>query len=301
MKPTPTLPVRDGLSPSYLWLQPGPWPDMLSFLAERFSAVPAATWQARMQNGEVRNQHGEALQAASPYRSGDCIFYYRELPGGEERIPVEAHILYRDEHLLVADKPHFLPVIPTGRFVQETLLVRLKKETGLQDLTPIHRLDRETAGVIVFSHNPASRGKYQSMFQQRTMFKVYEALAPLRADLSLPLVHRSRVEEIPEQFFKMYEAEGTPNSETHISLIEARGDLGLYRLEPVTGRRHQLRVHMAALGIPIQNDLFYPNAVPVGVADDFSKPLKLLARSLFFVDPLDGRERFFESARQLSW
>lgn len=299
MRPTPTLPVRDGLSPSYLWLQPGPWRDMLSFLVERFTAVDEAAWRERLLRGEVRNQHGDALLPESPYRSGDCIFYYRELPQGEERIPVEEKILHIDGHLLVADKPHFLPVIPTGRFVQETLLVRLKKATGLEDLVPIHRLDRETAGVIVFSHNPASRGKYQSMFQQRAMFKVYEAIAPLRPGLDLPLVRRSRIEEIPGQFFKMHEAPGEPNSETYVSLIEARGELGLYRLEPVTGRRHQLRVHMAALGMPIVNDLFYPDAVPVGVADDLDKPLKLLARSLFFMDPLDGSERFFESGRQL--
>jgi tRNA pseudouridine32 synthase/23S rRNA pseudouridine746 synthase len=272
---------------------------MLSFLVERFNAVSPEVWRQRLLRGEVRNQHGEELRPDTPYRSGDCIFYYRELPQGEPRIPVEEKILHIDDHLLVADKPHFLPVIPTGRFVQETLLVRLKKATGFDDLVPIHRLDRETAGVIVFSHNPDSRGKYQSMFQQRSMFKVYEAIAPLRADLELPRVHRSRVEEIPEQFFKMYEAPGEPNSETYISLIEARGALGLYRLEPVTGRRHQLRVHMAALGIPIVNDLFYPDAVPAGVADELDKPLKLLARSLFFMDPLDGRERHFQSGRTL--
>ncbi|WDZ94431.1 pseudouridine synthase [Herbaspirillum sp. WKF16] len=299
MRPTPTLPVRDGLSPSYLWLQPGAWRDMQSFLAERFTAVPPQAWRERLLRGEVRNQHGEALRPDSPYRAGDCIFYYRELPQGEARIPVEEKILHVDDHLVVADKPHFLPVIPTGRFVQETLLVRLKKATGFEDLAPIHRLDRETAGVIVFSRNPASRGKYQSMFQQRSMFKAYEAIAPLRADLALPRVHRSRVVEMPGQFFRMHEAPGEPNSETHLSLIEARGALGLYRLEPVTGRRHQLRVHMAALGIPIVNDLFYPDAVPAGVADRLDQPLKLLARSLFFIDPLDGSERFFESERQL--
>lgn len=299
MKPTPTLPVRDGLAPSYLWLQPGPWPDMLSFLVSHFTAVPPEQWRQRLLRGEVRNQHGQALLPESAYRAGDCIFYYRELPGGEARIPVEETILHTDEHLLVVDKPHFLPVIPTGRFVNETLLVRLKKRTGLEHLAPIHRLDRETAGVIVFSHNPATRGTYQTLFQQRAMFKVYQAIAPLRADLPLPAVRRSRIEEIPGQFFKMHEAPGAPNSETWISLIEPRDDLGLYQLQPVTGRRHQLRVHMAAIGRPIQNDLFYPDAVPVGVADDLARPLKLLARSLFFLDPLDGRERYFQSQRQL--
>jgi tRNA pseudouridine32 synthase/23S rRNA pseudouridine746 synthase len=298
MKPTPPLPLKEGLAPSYLWLQHGPWPDMISFLRERFSAIPEATWRERMARSEVRNQRGEALLPDTPYCGGDCIFYYRDLDGRETPIPVEEKILHIDDHLVVADKPHFLPVIPTGRFVQQTLLVRLKKATGFEHLTPIHRLDRETAGVIVFSHQPATRGKYQTMFQQRSMHKVYEAIAPLRVDLPLPLVYRSRVVE-DEKFFRMREIEGEPNSETAISLIEAREALGLYKLQPVTGRRHQLRVHMAALGMPLVNDLFYPNAVPAGVADDLDKPLKLLARSLSFIDPLDGSERHFESERSL--
>ncbi|EJN06919.1 pseudouridine synthase [Herbaspirillum sp. YR522] len=299
MKPIPTLPDRDGLAPSYFWLQPGPWTCMLDFLCQRYDAVSAEAWRSRMQRGEVRNQHGECLQPDSPYRVGDCIFYYRELAQPEAVIPVQEHILHLDEHVLVADKPHFLPVIPTGRFVQQTLLVRLKKTTGLKHLVPIHRLDRETAGVIVFSHRPETRGKYQSMFQQRTMQKVYEAIAPLRPGLALPLLHRSRMEEIPGQFFRMHEVDGEPNAETRISLIEPRGQWGLYRLEPVTGRRHQLRVHMAGLGMPIVNDLFYPQPVPVGVADDLDRPLKLLARSLSFIDPLDQSPRHFESRRAL--
>ena len=294
---SPSLPDAS-LRASTLHLPAGPWSTVLDCLCARFPAIDRDTWLARMQRGRVLDAEGRALGPQAAYREGLRVHYFRELPV-EAPIPFEARILYRDEHLLVADKPHFLPVIPTGRFVQETLLVRLKKATGLQDLVPIHRLDRETAGVIVFSHQPASRGKYQSMFQQRSMFKVYEAIAPLRPDLALPRVHRSRVEEIPEQFFKMHEAEGTPNSETHISLLEQRGELGLYQLEPVTGRRHQLRVHMASLGIPILNDLFYPHAVPAGVADDLDKPLKLLARSLFFIDPLDGSERHFVSQRSL--
>jgi tRNA pseudouridine32 synthase/23S rRNA pseudouridine746 synthase len=299
MKPIPTLPLRDGLAPSYFWLQPGKWSCMLDFLCQHFSAIPAEVWRSRMQRGEVRNQRGESLQPDSPYRVGDCIFYYRELAQPEPVMPVQEHILHVDEHLLVADKPHFLPVIPGGRFVQETLLVRLKKTTGLEHLVPIHRLDRETAGVIVFSHRPDTRGKYQSMFQQRTMQKVYEAIAPLQPGLTLPLVHRSRVEEIPGQFFRMHEVDGEPNAESRISLIEARGELGLYRLQPVTGRRHQLRVHMAGLGMPIVNDLFYPQPVPVGVADDLDRPLKLLARSLSFIDPLDQSPRQFDSLRVL--
>ncbi|AKZ63933.1 pseudouridine synthase [Herbaspirillum hiltneri N3] len=300
MKPTAPLPLKDGVAPSYLWLQEAAdlWSNMLDFLTARFPGVTEEAWRQRMARGEVVNQDGVALTPASPYRRGDCIFYYRDLEGSETPIPFTEQILHQDEHLLVVDKPHFVPVIPTGRFLHESLLVRLKKKTGLADLTPIHRLDRETAGVLIFSHNPASRGAYQAMFQQRTMDKTYEALAGMLEGRSFPFVHRSRMVDA-DKFFLMREEEGEPNSETHIDLIERRGALGLYRLNPVTGRKHQLRVHMAALGIPIVNDNFYPHVVPAGTADNYDAPLKLLARSIAFTDPLSGDVRYFESLRTL--
>ena len=291
-----SLPIRDGVAPSYVWLQPGVWPHMLAFLTERFPDVAPATWQDRMVRGEVVDGDGVRLLPDSSYRPGIRIFYYREL-AGETPIPFEEQILHRDAHILVVDKPHFLPVIPGGRFLHETLLVRLKKKLQLPDLTPIHRLDRETAGVIMFSHNAASRGAYQSLFQQRAVHKVYEALAPALHGRTFPFIYRSRmVEGTP--FFRMQETAGAPNSETHIDLIEQRGALGLYRLQPVTGRKHQLRVHLAALGIAIVNDAFYPD-LQTFKADDMTQPLQLLARAIAFDDPIDGSRRHFESVRKL--
>lgn len=292
----PPLPVRDGVAPSYLWLPEGRWNNLMHFLLEQFPDVSESTWRTRIAKREVRDANGMALNAESEAKRGMCIFYYRELEG-ETCIPFDEIILFQDEHLLVVDKPHFLPVTPSGRFLHETLLVRLKKKLGLEHLSPIHRLDRETAGVILFSLQPMTRGKYQAMFQQRTIAKTYHALAPHLPHLHFPHLHRSHMVEA-DQFFVMEEIPGISNSETLIDVIERRDALSLYELKPTTGKKHQLRVHLASLGAPIMNDAFYPKALPCK-GDDFSTPLKLLAKSIAFDDPLSGKKRYFQSKRSL--
>jgi tRNA pseudouridine32 synthase/23S rRNA pseudouridine746 synthase len=296
----PPLPIIDGVSPSSQWLPAGHWKTILDFLNERFPDVATSMWMARMAKGEVVDEAGLPLTPGSDYRPGACIFYYRELES-EESIPFDEHILYQDEHLLVVDKPHFLPVIPAGRFLHETLLVRLKKKWKLAHLVPIHRLDRETAGLVLFSINPATRGDYAALFRNRSVRKLYEALAPPHPDISFPMTRRSRI-VMGAPFFRMKEVEGEPNSETHIEKGEGstRGPM-LYRLMPVTGRKHQLRLHMSALRIPILNDRLYPEMSVAQHRDgeDFSSPLKLLAKSISFEDPLTGREQYFESGRLL--
>ena len=290
------LPTVDGVSPSCRWLPPGPWETLLDFLQERYPGVGPATWRARMARGEVVDETGGRLHAASPYRVGGCIYYYRELES-ETRIPFEERILYRDEEILVADKPHFLPVLPAGRFLHETLLVRLKRGDGLDHLVPLHRLDRETAGVVLFSVNPATRGLYASLFRNRRVRKVYEALAPTLPGVSFPLTRHSRV-VTGEPFFRMQEVAGEANAETRIDLMEERVGVSLYQARPVTGRKHQIRLHFSALGMPIIHDALYPERRLVR-EDDFSAPLKLLAKSLSFRDPVTGRERYFASGRTL--
>lgn len=289
-------PSRNGVGASSVSLPDGAWRTILEFLAHRFPDIDAATWIARMQRGDVVDEAGGPVAPDSPYRRGIKLYYFREAQD-EPPIPFEETILYRDDHIVVADKPHFLPVVPAGRFLQETLLIRLKRKLQLDFLVPIHRIDRETAGVVLFSIQPESRSDYHALFQKREVVKQYEAVAPV-LHAEFPITHRSRLVE-GEPFFRMQEIDGEANSETQIELLHARGPNGLYRLTPVTGKKHQLRVHMASLGIPIANDSFYPTLQPDNL-DDFSRPLQLLARAIAFRDPVTGDSRQFASSRTLS-
>ncbi|WP_245156435.1 pseudouridine synthase [Agrilutibacter solisilvae] len=284
-------------APSHLQLPPGPWLTVLDCLCDRFPAISRDVWLDRFARGRVQDAQGAPLAASAPYRLGAGIRYFREVID-EPVIPFQETVLHVDAHLVVADKPHFLPVTPAGGFVRETLLARLVRRLDNPDLVPLHRIDRDTAGLVLFSANPATRGAYQSMFRERSIRKGYEAIAPALPDLVFPRVHESRLETgVP--FFRMREVEGVANSATRMDVLERAGAWWRYALEPVTGRKHQLRVHMAALGAPIANDRLYPQLEDPSGADDASRPLKLLARSLSFADPLTGQSRSFESARSL--
>lgn len=293
------LPTRDGVGPSVVGLPAGPWATLADFLAERFPGVPAAVWARRLACGEVVDDEGRSVRADASYRPGGRLHYYREIEA-EPRLPFDEVVLFQDELLLAVDKPHFLPVTPSGRHLQETLLVRLKRRLGIDTLAPLHRIDRETAGVVLFSLQPATRAAYQRLFAQREVEKQYECIASHRPDLEWPLTRHTRIEEDPGCFMRMREVEGEPNALTHIELIERHGGLARYRLHPTTGRRHQLRVHCAALGLPIAGDLIYPTLQPVD-ADDWSRPLQLLAQRIAFTDPVSGRQRRFESPRRLDF
>ena len=290
------LPTVAGVGPSSRWLPPGRWKTVFEFLKEQYPRVAVETWTTRMAKGEVIDECGRTVDPQTAYRVGACIFYYRELEN-EHAIPFVEQVLYCDEHILVADKPHFLPVIPSGRFLHQTLLVRLRNTYNFESLVPIHRLDRETAGVVLFSVNPRTRGHYTALFRNRKVTKVYEALAPTMDTTRLPTIRRSRIVH-GEPFFRMKEVSGAANSETHITYGRTAGRNSVYRLLPLTGRKHQLRLHLAALGIPIVNDKLYPVMTPVG-DDDYSNPLKLLAKSVAFEDPFSGQQHYFESGIKL--
>lgn len=291
------LPIRNGVSPSFVWLPPGNWCTVLEFLVQRFSDVRMETWLKRMAQQELVDASGSAITAHTPYCAGHCLFYYREL-NDEQRIPGREQVLYRDERLLIVDKPHFLPVIPSGRYLHETLLVRLKNEYGFEQLAPMHRLDRETAGVVAFTLDATVRGVYQRLFEQQQVMKTYEAVAATSNTLIFPLCRRSRIVDA-EPFYLSAETTGECNAETRIDVLRAGSELSLYKLMPLSGKKHQLRVHMAALGLPILNDRWYGPGDKVD-ENDFSQPLQLLARSLSFVDPVTGVLHEFFSQRELA-
>lgn len=291
--PPSALPMRDGVSPSRVMLPyQGQWSTVLAFLQQHFDRISPEIWQARMQDGMVLDGQAKRLSVDAPYVAGAWVFYYREVPQ-ETPIPFDVQILYQDSHLLVIDKPHFLPVTPSGRFVKECVLSRLKAQFDEPDLIPIHRLDRETAGVMLLSRRVESREAYQGLFRRREVQKTYQAIAPYRADLVFPIRRQTRIVK-GEPFFCVHEVDGQPNSDTQIELLSQHGEWATYVLKPHTGIQHQLRVHLAALGIPIKHDSFYPVALP-DKGDDFSQPLQLLAKTIAFVDPLTGQERVFES------
>jgi tRNA pseudouridine32 synthase/23S rRNA pseudouridine746 synthase len=284
------------LQASTLYLPPGPWLTVLDCLCERFSAISREQWLDRIARGRVLNGDGQPIARDLPYREGLRIHYFREVPN-ETPIPVKEAILYADEHLVVADKPHFLPVTPAGEYVEQTLLRRLIRTLDNPHLVPLHRIDRHTAGLVLFSANKDTRSAYQALFPTRRIDKRYEAIARALPDLEFPRVHKSRLID-GEPFFRMQEGEGQSNTETRIEVCERNGELWRYGLYPVTGKKHQLRVHMAALGAGICNDPFYPDVIKDAV-DDYDNPLKLLAQGLRFIDPVTGQERVFESEIKL--
>ncbi|NKX56424.1 RluA family pseudouridine synthase [Arthrobacter mobilis] len=292
------LPVRDGVNATRLRLPAeGPWATALDYMLHRWGHVDPDGILERFDRGEIVGEGGVRLHRGTPLAEHTFIWYYRTLPS-EQRLPVEVDILHQDENILVVDKPHFLPTTPGGTYISESALVRLRVRLGIPDLIPMHRLDRLTAGVLLFSTNPDTRGKYQVLFEKRRVQKEYEAVAPVDPAHEFPLLVRNRM--VKSRTYLLAETvPGEPNTETRIELLEARGGLGRYRLEPHTGKTHQLRVHMASLGIGILHDPFYPVLLDKA-PDDFDRPLQLLARGIRFTDPLSGRPVEYRSRLELS-
>ena len=291
----------EGVSSSRVYLPAGQsHASLLDFFIANFPHINPDEWESRFVDGLVMTQDGKAVTASDAYLPNTHLLYFRRL-AREPEIPFEEVILFQDEHILVADKPHFLPVTPGGLYLHQTLLNRLKKKTGIQDLSPIHRIDRDTAGLVIFSVNALERAQYQNLFRDRAVKKVYEAIAPYSEELAnkLPMTYRSRLEE-SEHFLQMQEVEGEKNTDTFIELLEVSKSWAQYRLTPGSGKKHQLRCHLNSLGIPILHDQIYPILTPYQEYSlDFSKPLQLLAKRISFRDPIMGVERVFLSDKVL--
>ena len=290
------LPLRDGLAATRVRLpQSDEWPTALAYLLARF---PEAEVRLRelFTAGEVVDAAGRPLTATTPYLPGASIFLYRD-PPPEVDVPFGIEILHRDDDIVVVDKPHFLSTMPRGRHVMQTALVRLRRDLDLPELSPAHRLDRMTAGVLLFTARAAVRRAYHELFANRSVEKVYEAVAPIDPGLSFPRTVRTRLVK-QRGVLRAETVTGEPNTETAIDLLAERGRLGLYELVPRTGRTHQLRAHMNTLGIPIIGDNYFPQIRELADGD-FTAPLQLLARSLEFTDPTSGVIRRFQSGRRL--
>lgn len=255
-------------------------------------------WAQRLADGKILDGAGAPLREESPYLPQARLFYFREVEN-EPTIPFAETILYQDDHLLVADKPPFLPVTPGGRYVEECLLARLRRRTGIADLAPLHRIDRETAGLVLFSVNKGGRGRYATLWSQGEIEKTYEALsACVPAPEKSVWVVENRIER-GEPPFRMRIIPGEVNARSIITLLERKDGIARFSLQPFTGKTHQLRLHLSSLGFAILNDRYYPELQGESV-DNFAAPLQLLAKRVRFWDPLSGEMREFFSERELT-
>lgn len=286
------------------------FPTALDFLDHRFPRVGRETWRSRFERGKVLDEAGRSLTAAAPCVPRARLQYFREVDE-EPPVPFRERVIYRDEHLLVADKPHFLPVVPAGRHVNECLVYRLRRATGENELTPVHRLDRVTAGLVLCSVRRETRAAYTRLFAERRVEKEYLAVVRLPEgsppdanpdDEALRPGRRWTVESrlvrgTPP--FRSREVPGPSNTVTRLELLDRHGDLGLFRAFAETGKKHQIRLHLASLGFPVLHDRYYPELLPKAPVD-FERPLQLLARRLAFPDPITGEPRVFVSSRRLA-
>jgi len=273
---------------------------VLEYLVMKFPYVDAQVWRQRMVDGKVHFHGGELIAAETRFQPQQRVYYYREVDS-EPSIPFKETILFQDQQLLVAYKPHFLAVTPGGVYVNECLQTRLRLSTGIEGLQALHRLDRVTAGLVIFSTNPETSHLYHHLFETRKIHKTYQAIANIRDDEQLVGQEwevKNRVVH-GEPHFRMQITEGEANSHSVIRCLQQTEQQALFELNPVTGKTHQLRLHMQTLGWPILNDPYYPQLQPQA-EDDYAAPLQLLAKELAFIDPVTQQARHFSCSKNLS-
>ncbi len=310
---------------------PAPWPTVLAFLQQHFHRIAPEIWHQRVQAGTVHWFNGDAITAETPYQPGKRLCYYREV-SAQPLITAPHHIVCDQPRFLVACKPHGLPVTPGGDFVTECLLERLRRDTGYTDLVPVHRLDKDTAGLVLFSKDAASRASYYRLFADGMVHKRYLAIAalppkpciaPTQPSAHAPAFAAQALEEPQTQSdqhwssgqqwqlhhrlekadpaFVMHIVPGEANAHSTLilkAISQTEPVLGLFELTPHTGKTHQLRVHMASIGAPLLHDRYYPTLLPK-TTDPTVAPLQLLAWQLGFTDPIDGQTYLWQSPRRL--
>ncbi len=274
-----------------------PYPTILDYLAQRFPQIGRAAWEQRIMQGKVHDHAGIAITKATLYVPQKRLFYFREV-AEEPLIPLLEKVIFQNDDLMVVCKPPFLPVNPTGPYVNECLLHRLKIKTGNCNLVPLHRIDRETSGIVLFSSNQKTRALYHNLFMTGRIEKTYLALAAVthRPKESNWMIENRLAKGEP--WFRTHVVPGKVNARSSIKLVACNGNLAKFRLSPLTGKQHQLRVHMSDLGFPILHDRYYPQLLPKQ-ADDLQNPLQLIAHSVNFIDPISGRKMEFSSSQQL--
>ena len=273
---------------------------VLEFLIIKFPSITRDVWEQRIADGKVHWHDGRLINAHSLFAAQQRVYYYREVDR-EPVIPFEEKIIFEDEFILVAYKPHFLPVTPGGGFIEECLQNRLRNKSGNQQLQAVHRIDNATAGLVLFSVNPNSRHHYHSLFETHQVTKTYQAIA---STINNPPMNNQQWEiknrlEKTKQSFLMHIVDGLANSHSRIRCLQRLAGRSLFELNPITGKTHQLRLHMQSLGWPLLHDTYYPELQP-RKPDDYSKPLQLLAQQLHFIDPITQQARSFSSNTELS-
>jgi len=268
---------------------------VLEYLILKFQDIDPIVWKTRMAQGKVHWHDGTPIAIDSAFRPQQRVYYYREVEN-ELTIPFDETIIFQDDHILVAHKPHFLAVTPGGKYINECLQNRLRAKTGISSLQALHRLDRVTAGLVMFSLNKETRPLYHNLFSTQHIRKTYQAIATINPDceqVDHEWIVKNRIERSQARF-RMLIVDGEANSHSIIRCLQQHKNRGLFDLKPVTGKTHQLRLHMQSLGWPILNDRYYPTLQALS-EDDYTQPLQLLAKKLEFVDPVSRQLRTFRS------
>lgn len=271
-------------------------PTVFSFLISHFKQIDETIWKQRIIDGKVHWRDGSLITLNCAFVPRERVYYYREVMV-EKKVPFNEKVIYEDDNIIIAHKPHFLAVSPSGQFVNECLVNRLRIKTGIETLVTAHRLDRATAGLMLLPKHPEQRHLYHNLFKHGNITKHYQAIARLTPQLrleyeenKLQLPHnwivKNRIVK-SEPSFMMQIVEGEANSHSEITLINVKGEFGLFKLSPITGKTHQLRLHMHSLGMPLLNDRLYPRLLD-RCDDNFAQPLQLLAQQLKFTDPVTG-------------